>query len=134
MLPPPSTGNFRRATLWTYRILTFVVLVVLAMAGLDSLGVFGEGEWPEPLYTLSVVFMFGAVFAWIPGFFFALVGSVKLARDWKVALPLWLFVAGSSAMIVYQWSGAEQQSLLTATGGLLAASALAAVWSGWTQR
>lgn len=130
----PSTGNFRRATLLAYRILSVVMLVVLAISGLDTLGVFGEGEWPEPFYTLYAVFAFGLVFAWIPGFFFAVAGSVKLRREWKVALPLWLFVAATLAMIAYQWSGAEQQVLLTATGWLLAASALAAVWSGWTQR
>ena len=134
MLPAPTTGKFRRVTLLVYRIFSVVMLVVLAIAGLDALGVFGEGEWPEPFYTLYVVFTFGAVFAWIPGFFFAVSGSVKLRRDWKVALPMWLFVAGSLAMIVYLWSGAEQEPLLTATGWLLAASALAAVWSGWTRR
>lgn len=130
----PATGNFRRITLLIYRILSVVMLVVLAIAGLDALGVFGEGEWPEPFYTLYVVFTFGAVFAWIPGFFFAVAGSVRLAREWKVALPLWLLVAASLAMIAYQWQGAEHPAILSASGWLLAASALAAVWSGRTQR
>lgn len=130
----PATDNFRRATLLAYRILSVVMLVVLAIAGLDTLGVFGEGEWPEPFYTLYAVFAFGIVFAWIPAFFFAVAGSVRLRREWKLALPLWLFVAASLAMIVHLWSGAELQSLLTATGWLLAASAVATVWSGWSQR
>lgn len=134
MTTTPSTSHFRRLALRIYRIFGVVMLVVLAIAGLDALGVFGEGEWPEPFYTLSVVFMFGAVFAWIPGFFCAVFGSIKLARDWRVALPMWLFVAASLAMIAYQWSGAKEPALLTATGSLLAASALAAAWSGWTQR
>ncbi|TAK52560.1 MAG: hypothetical protein EPO25_13350 [Gammaproteobacteria bacterium] len=60
MTAVPTAGSFRRVTLLTYRALSVVMLVVLAMAGLDELGVLGEGEWPEPLYTLSIVFMFVA--------------------------------------------------------------------------
>lgn len=129
----PPTGRLRAVTLLVYRIVGVVMLVLLAVTGLDALGVFGEGEWPEPFYTLSVVFMFGAVFAWIPGFFYAVFASVRLAHDWKVALPAWLFVAASVAMVAYQWRGAEEPVLLTATGWLLAASALAAAWTGWTR-
>lgn len=94
--PRPLTGELTRAiTLLVYRIVSVVMLVLLAVAGLDALGVFGEGEWPEPFYTLSVVFMFGAVLARIPGFFYAAFASIKLAHDWKAALPVWLFVAAS---------------------------------------
>lgn len=130
----PSPGHFRRRALLVYRIFSVVALVVLIFAGLDALGTFGDGEWPEPLYTLSVVFMFAAVFAWIPGFFLAVAGSVKLAHHWKVALPMWLFVAASVAMIVYQWRRAQDPGIVAATGWLLAARALAAAWAGWTQR
>ena len=125
---------FRRRILRAYRIVGIATLAILAIAGLDVLGVLGEGEWPEPFYTLSVLFMFGLAFACIPGFFIATIGGVVLAREWKVALPLWLFVAASLAMVGYQWLGAEDQLLMQTSAFLLATSAVAAVWSGWTQR
>jgi hypothetical protein len=64
MATAPSIRLFRRATLRTCRIFSGVVPVACIVAGFDALGIFGEGEWPEPSYTLSVVFLFGAVFAW----------------------------------------------------------------------
>jgi hypothetical protein len=134
MTVAPTDGGFRKVTLLIYRIVSVVILVVLAIAGLDALGVFGEGVWQGPFYTLYAVFAFGIVFAWIPGFFYAVFASIKLAHDWKAALPVWSFVAGSVAMIAYQWRGAEEPVLLTATGWLLGASALATAWAGWTQR
>lgn len=126
--------TLRATVLRVYRLASVPVLAALVLWGLDALGVFGQGEWPEPFYTLAVLLTFAVGFAWIPCFFVAVIASVRLVRDWKVALPVWLFVAGSVMGLAPIWTGWEERGYETASLSLLAASALSAVWAGWSQR
>jgi hypothetical protein len=64
----------------------------------------------------------------------AFIGSVALARDWRYALPAWLYVAAIIVVLVDQFMFSGEANLWTPAGVLMAASLLAATWAGWWLR
>lgn len=61
----------------------------------------------------------------------ALIGSIRLAQDWRHALPPWLYVTAIAIILIDQFLFAGEADLWTPAGVLMAASLLAAAWVGW---
>jgi hypothetical protein len=61
----------------------------------------------------------------------AFIGSIQLARDWRHALPCWLYVAAIAIILVDLFLFSGEADLWTPAGVLMAASVLAAAWAGW---
>lgn len=61
----------------------------------------------------------------------AIIGSIKLARDWRYALPAWLYVAAFMIIAVDLFLFSGEADLWASAGGLMLASLLAAAWVGW---
>ena len=114
-----------------YRIISVGAGLLLLLAGLDSLGLFGESTQREPFYTIVVVLTFGTAFAGIGLAIVALLGSFMLAGNWRLALPAWLYAAAAALVFVDQMLMEGEAGLWTPATVFVGASLIAAAWAGW---
>jgi hypothetical protein len=126
--PSPVTRTDPRSTARTiYRVVTLAALPLAVWAVLPI-------EWMQrdPVYAISSLIGFGIPLVLMPVLaILALIGSVRLARDWRYALPAWLYVAGIGTVVVDLFVFSGEAGLWTPAGVLMAASLLAAAWTGW---
>ena len=114
-----------------YRALTLAVGALVLLMASNDLGLFGDLTQREPLYTIFIVLMFGAAFAGIGLAILALIGSFLLARNWRLALPAWLYTIAAGLVCVDLFVFAAKANLWLPATMVACASFLAAVWAGW---
>jgi len=122
-----AAGDRRPAAQFIYRIITLAAIPVMLLAVMPTAWVSRE-----PLYTVSAVLMFSLVLVGVPCLaVLAMIGSITLRRDWRIALPAWICLLAVGAMVFDQLA-LEGQSGFTKLGfGLIGIGVLAAAWAGW---
>jgi hypothetical protein len=128
LLRGPTPGrDWRPVARRIYRVITLaaLLLVLIAMVPTDwvqrdpLIGIFSLVWMTVPLLIVPAL----AILAFI--------GSIQLARDWRYALPCWLFVAAIAIIVVDLFLLSGQANLWTPAGVLMAASLFAVAWVGW---
>lgn len=110
-----------------YRIITLAALPLVLIALLPT-------GWVQrdPLIGIFSLIWMAVPLLIVPALaILALIGSIGLARDWRHALPCWLFVPAIAIICVDQFLFSGKAGLWTPAGVLMAASLLAAAWVGW---
>ena len=122
-----SAQDLRPVARRIYRVITLAALTL----GLIALVPTGWVQRDPLIGVFSLIWMAVPLLI-VPALaILAFIGSIKLARDWRYALPCWLFVAAIAIIVVDQFLFSGKAGLWTPAGALMAASVLAAAWAGW---
>ncbi|MDH4124798.1 MAG: hypothetical protein OEW64_07140 [Gammaproteobacteria bacterium] len=116
---------------FTYRVITVIVAVVALLLGLDELGVLNTQGESGPFYTIFVVLTFGLVFGGIGLAVVALMASFWLARDWRFALPAWLYTTAAVFVCIHMLLFEGSGMLWIPAAAFAVASLLAVIRAAW---
>jgi len=138
--PPPGWRDpptLRRGLLKIYRVIGPVGLALVLLGALEEAGLVGPFNsetlppWTDTLLALSV---FGLVLAAPLIFVIAVVFALKLGRDWRVALPLWLLLAAFGVLLCGALRWIAEDWTIYLTGMAVLAFLLSATWAGYATR
>ena len=120
------------------RVLGPLILVWLPVLFLnDRYGETLRNMVPEWAYTLGgFIFMIGVMIPFIGMFMFpaALYAAIALRREFRLALPCWLFSAFGVSIVLAGFKGPLQLAGDQLGWPLLAAAGVAATWAGYGRR
>jgi hypothetical protein len=117
----------QRAARKVYRAITLAAVPLALVAAVPN-------EWVQrdPLIGIFTVVWMSVPLLIAPALaILALIGGIKLARDWRYALPAWLYLAAVAIILVDQFMFSGKAGLWALAGFFMVASLLAAAWVGW---
>ncbi len=138
--PPPGWRDpptLRRGLLRLYRVIGPVGLALVLLGALEEAGLIGPVNsetlppWTDTLLALSV---FGLVLAVPLIFIIAVVFALKLGRDWRIALPMWLLLAAFGVLLCGALRWIAEDRAIYLTGMAVLAFLLSATWAGYATR
>ena len=132
MLEHAAARNYERIARRISRVVTLVAAPLAVLAILDELGLIGDLLQREPFYTIVVTAEFAIALVGLPLLaVLAAIGSFRLARNWRYALPAWLYALAALLVAADLFVFDGEADMWAPAGALMGASLLAAAWAGW---